>query len=118
MADVNAASPVDLAHLARYTGGDPRINAEIFELFSLHCAETLRLLRAQLDAPERKSWHNAAHSLKGAAMGIGAFDLARTAGEAEAMNPEIAPVRAAALVRALGEHSELVQAFIEAYLVP
>jgi HPt (histidine-containing phosphotransfer) domain-containing protein len=108
--------PIDLAHLDQYTGGDARLNAEVFHLFSRHCAETLRLLDSLLRAPQRKAWRDAAHALKGAALGIGAFDVADAAGEAEALDPEAAPAQAATVLRTLGERSEVVQAFIEAYL--
>ena len=116
MADLVAVNPIDLTHLDKYTGGDTRLNAEVFQLFSQHCVQTLRLLEAQLRAPERKAWREAAHSLKGAAMGIGAFELAHVAGEAESMDPVSAPTEAASLLRVLNERSELVQAYIEGYL--
>jgi HPt (histidine-containing phosphotransfer) domain-containing protein len=109
---------IDFAHLDKYTGGDARLNAEIFQLFAQHCAETLRVLDTMLDTPERKAWREAAHSLKGAALGIGAFDLAHIAGEAESIDPVTAPLRAARMLRVLNERSELVQAYIEAYLAP
>jgi HPt (histidine-containing phosphotransfer) domain-containing protein len=117
MSDLAASErPIDLAHHAQYTGGDARLNAEVFQLFSRHCFETLRLLDKLLKAPERKAWQDAAHALKGAAMGIGAFDVAEAAGEAEALDPEAVPDRAASVLRTLTERSEVVQAFIEAYL--
>jgi HPt (histidine-containing phosphotransfer) domain-containing protein len=108
--------PIDLAHLDQYTGGDARLNAEVFQLFSLHCAETLRVLDKLLQAPGHKAWRDAAHGLKGAAMGIGAFDLAAVAGDVEALDPEAAPVQAAIVLDALRKRAEVVQAFIEAYL--
>ena len=116
MSDLATDEPIDLTHLDRYTGGDARLNAEVFELFSRHCLETLLKLERLSQAPERKAWREAAHSLKGAAMGIGAFDLAFAAGDAEAMDPEAVPGRMAGVLRTLHERSQVVQAFIEAYL--
>jgi len=116
MADLMAEPPIDLAHLDRYTGGDACLNAEVFRLFSRHCSEMLRLLGTLLDAPQRHVWRQAAHSLKGAALGIGAFELAEAAGAAEAADPESAPGRAAGLLRSLNERSAVVLDYIEAYL--
>ncbi|HEX3430016.1 MAG TPA: Hpt domain-containing protein [Rhizomicrobium sp.] len=116
MSDLAIDEPVDLAHLERYTGGDVRLNAEVFQLFSRHSLETLRKLERLSRGPERKAWREAAHSLKGAAMGIGAFELAFAAGDAEAMDPAAAPERTAAVLRRLQARSQVVQAFIEAYL--
>jgi HPt (histidine-containing phosphotransfer) domain-containing protein len=108
--------PIDLAHLEQYTGGDARLNVEVFQLFSRQCAETLRLLHDVLQAPQRKAWRDAAHALKGAALGIGAFGIADAAGDAEALDPESAPMQAATVLRTLSERSDVVQAFIETYL--
>jgi HPt (histidine-containing phosphotransfer) domain-containing protein len=117
MSDVaHSGKPIDIAHLEQYTGGDARLNAEVFQLFSRHCVGTLRLLHDLQQAPQRKAWRDAAHALKGAALGIGAFGIADAAGDAEALDPESAPMQAAAVLRTLSERSEVVQAFIEAYL--
>lgn len=112
-----AELPVDLAHLNKYTGGDLSLNSEVFRLFSRHCSEMLRLLETLLDAPERKAWRQAAHSLKGAALGIGAFDLAEAASAVEAVDPGSAPARAARLLHSLNERSAVVLAHIETYLI-
>ena len=116
MSGLAAQPPIDLAHLARYTGGDARVNAEVFRLFSRHCSETLRALELLLHAPEHKGWREAAHGLKGAALGIGAFELAHAAGTAEDMDPGCAPDHAAAVLHTLNERAEVVLAFIDAYI--
>ncbi|WP_019959667.1 Hpt domain-containing protein [Woodsholea maritima] len=63
---------LDRQHLARYTGGDAALEAELFGLF-LRQAETCieRLKIAQND----QAWRDAAHTLKGSARGIGAMAL-------------------------------------------
>ena len=66
-----AGAAVDLAHLARYTGGDAALNAEILRLFDNQASELVEQLKAILEARDAKSWKAAIHTLKGAARGIG-----------------------------------------------
>jgi HPt (histidine-containing phosphotransfer) domain-containing protein len=58
---------VDLGHLARYTGGDEAINAEILRLFDSQISEMVGRLQAILDSCDTKSWKEVTHTLKGAA---------------------------------------------------
>ena len=78
-ADANAA--FDASFLDIYTGGDRQVRDQVLRLF-LTQAELLlgRLRAAQGDA---RAWHEAAHSLKGCASGVGANGLADLAREAE-----------------------------------
>jgi len=82
-----AAKPVDIAHLDRYTGGDAAINAEVLRLFEGQCREIVARLESLLSDGSpgdlARKWHEAAHALKGAARGIGAFALADAACDAE-----------------------------------
>ena len=87
MAELSSSRPIDLAHLDTYTGGNAQVNAEVFRMFSQHCSETLRSLARILQTPGRRGWREAAHGLKGASLGIGAFQLAEAAGAAEDMDP-------------------------------
>lgn len=112
-----AERPVDLDHLNRYTGGDRGLNREILKLFEEQCATML----AQLDALARtdggastKNWLELAHTLKGAARGIGAFGLADVAAEVE----KIAPDKTSALeiVHRLKSKSCAVQLFVDQLL--
>ncbi|MEI9930584.1 MAG: Hpt domain-containing protein [Rhizomicrobium sp.] len=66
---------VDLTHLARYTGGDVALNAEILRLFDSQATELVDRLQTILAARDAKSWKEVTHTLKGAARGIGAFGL-------------------------------------------
>ena len=116
MSEPATEEPIDLVHLARYTGGDRDINCEVFRLFSDHCAQSLRSLRTSLNAADGKGWCDTAHALKGAALGIGAFALAERAEVAEAMNPGTDPAHAANVLATLTGRSEIVLAYIEAYL--
>jgi len=107
--------PIDLAHLARYTGGEASLDADILQLFATQSAEQLRALHAALDARDAESWRRIAHSLKGAARGIGAFVLADVAADAEAVDA-LAQTEAPRILSALEAEANTVQAFIAAYL--
>src|SRR5580698_7660047 len=79
--------PVDLEHLARYTGGDARVNAEILTLFANQSTDLLHQLDTALTQNDSKTWRDINHSIKGGARGIGAFQLADTAAAAENADP-------------------------------
>ncbi|HWA91540.1 MAG TPA: Hpt domain-containing protein [Rhizomicrobium sp.] len=106
---------VDLAHLARYTGGDTALNAEILRLFDSQASELVDKLRSVLAARDAKSWKLATHTLKGAARGIGAFGLGDAAAAAEPIDPADAKTAAAAL-NSLEDKAGEVRLFIKAYL--
>lgn len=108
--------PVDLAHLARYTGGERALDAEVLRLFANQSAELMRELQAVIAARDSKRWRHIIHSLKGAARGIGAFPLGDAAAEAEPLDPAIETRKALAAVAALKDRTEAVNAFIAAYL--
>src|ERR1700742_2251727 len=77
---------VDLEHLARYTGGDRAINAEVMRLFDGQATELVERLNSVLDARDAKSWKEITHTLKGAARGIGAFGMGDAAAYCEPMD--------------------------------
>ena len=108
--------PVDLAHLARYTGGDARLDAQVLSLFVRQSVEALARLRALCVAPQRKTWRDSLHTLKGSAMGIGAVALAEQLAAAESIDPETAPAKAVAALEAIERVSGLVNTFVAAYL--
>ena len=107
--------PVDLTHLATYTGGDSALNAEVLQLFLDQSVLLLRQLQTALEARDQKAWHAVAHSLKGASRGIGAFALADAAADAETALTENGQDALRAL-HALNNRAHAVQLFIEAYL--
>lgn len=107
---------VDLSHLARYTGGDEEINAEVLRLFNSQTGELVLKLRAILDARDAKSWKEVTHTLKGAARGIGAFGLADAAAFAEPIDPIKDRGNASVAISALKTHADAVGAFIKSYL--
>jgi HPt (histidine-containing phosphotransfer) domain-containing protein len=109
------SAAVDLAHLARYTGGNAALNAEILRLFDNQASELVERLRAILDARDAKSWKTVTHTLKGAARGVGAFGLGDAAAAAEPIDPSDRQVATAALTVLQHETSD-VQFFNKAYL--
>jgi HPt (histidine-containing phosphotransfer) domain-containing protein len=112
---MRGATVIDLEHLAKYTGGDEKLNAEIFRLFDLQANELVARLQAILDARDAKSWKEVTHTLKGAARGIGAFPMADAAAELEPLDLNDRS-RASAGIGVLRERSDAVQAFIRNYL--
>lgn len=68
--------PVDLVHLSNQTMGDQALEAEVLGIFASQSQIYMNLLHTSGD---KVVLHRAAHSLKGAARGIGAFSLANKA---------------------------------------
>lgn len=97
-------NPIDLESFDRNTGGDRALQKEVLELFLGQGDEMVSRLT---QASSQKLWHEAAHTIKGAARGVGAlglaslaetaelapFDNARTA-HVEAIEREISEIRA------------------------
>jgi HPt (histidine-containing phosphotransfer) domain-containing protein len=67
---------IDLVHLARQTGGDLELERELLTLFAQQCARHLRTIHGGADDGARR---DAAHTLKGAARAIGAWQVAEAA---------------------------------------
>ena len=77
-----APPPIDLAHLDRYTAGDAALERELLDLFRDNAEAYLAQLAT---ANDDEAWHRAAHTLKGAARGIGAGRIAELAQAAEGL---------------------------------
>ena len=106
-----AKAAIDLEHLARYTGGDTALNAEILRLFDSQASELVGRLRAILDARDAKSWKEVTHTIKGAARGVGAFALADAAAACERVGFDDHRVTQQAIDQVNAE-AEAVQNFI------
>jgi len=76
---------VDFGVLDRTTGGDDGVAEEVLGLF----VEQAAMWSAMLD-PAIDGWRDAVHTIRGAAAGIGAEDLAAVCAEAEGANPAMA----------------------------
>ena len=81
---------IDLVHLARQTGGDQELERELLTLFSQQCVRHLRTIHAGADTQARM---DAAHTLKGAAQAIGAWQVADAADAIEKQLAEPDPRR-------------------------
>ena len=110
-----ASAAVDLTHLARYTGGDAALNAEVLRLFDNQASGLVERLQSILDARDAQSWKTVTHTLKGAARGIGAFGLGDAAAAAEPIDPSDCKTASAALT-VLQHRTRDVRFFIKAYL--
>ena len=111
-----ATSPVDLTHLARYTGGERALNAEVLRLFVDQSAELMEQLESVVKARDAQTWRHITHSLKGAARGIGAFALAQVAAEAEPLDPALQHAQAVMTLQSLKLRAEAVHDFVSDYL--
>lgn len=114
LADERAAA-VDLAHLNRYTGGDLTLNTEILRLFQKQAIDLVTQLHHCLDTADSNGWFEAAHSIKGAARGIGAFALADAVADAEKIQPQDR-AKAQAALATMKSRAGLVHMFIDSYL--
>jgi HPt (histidine-containing phosphotransfer) domain-containing protein len=76
---------VDFAVLNGMTGGDDGINEEVLGLF----VQQAGLWSVMLD-PKAEGWRDAVHTIRGAAAGIGARDLAAICAEAEGADQTLA----------------------------
>ena len=70
----------DRAHLNQYTAGDAALEAELVGLLR---DQTARCLAAMEAATDVNAWNAAAHTLKGASRGVGAFELGEACQRAE-----------------------------------
>lgn len=80
MARRDLSGAVDFAHLERFAAGDQRVVDEVLDIFREQAGLWLRLLDP---TAEHAAWRDAAHTLKGSALGLGAHDLARACAAAE-----------------------------------
>ena len=73
---------LDLDHLDRYVAGDVTLRDEVLAIFEDQAEMWLRTLDPLADD---QAWRDAAHSLKGAARGVGAWDVGHACEQAEKM---------------------------------
>jgi HPt (histidine-containing phosphotransfer) domain-containing protein len=106
---------IDLEHLARYTGGDGALTADILKLFDGQISEMVGQLHAVLAARDVGRWREITHTIKGAARGVGAFAMGDAAAAAEPVDLA-SPTAAETAIRALEQEGGAVRAFIAQYL--
>ena len=103
------ASPIDRAHLARYTLGDIELEREILGLF---VGQLPKLIDELKTATSTKAWHHAAHGLKGSARAVGAWGLSEAAAKAEALAEQTDRQARQDAVAAVESHAELVMLYM------
>jgi HPt (histidine-containing phosphotransfer) domain-containing protein len=111
MARRDITGAVDFAYLEDYAAGDQALIEEVLGLFDEQAELWMRLLDPQGDAG---AWRDGAHTLKGAAGGIGARALAVVCGEAEEGAASSAALKASLLDR-LRSALDLARSDIAAY---
>ena len=84
MARRDLTGAVDFRHLERFAAGDQVVVDEVLAIFREQAAMWIRLLD-----PASEGWRDAAHTLKGSALGIGAFALADECEAAELAGDDI-----------------------------
>ena len=111
-----AQGPIDLDHLNQYTGGDRAVNYEVLRLFQEQCATMLARLEALAagDGAGGKIWKETAHTLKGAARGVGASEVAGIAADMERISGDSAA--AVASVQRLKAQIAIVNGFVDELL--
>ncbi|NBB59789.1 Hpt domain-containing protein [Pseudomonas sp. ODNR1LW] len=85
MARRDLTGAVDFSVLEGMTGGDAAISEEVLGLFVEQAALWSALLNPKVDG-----WRDGVHTIRGAAAGIGAGDLAAICAEAEAADQALA----------------------------
>ena len=108
MARRDLTGAIDFSRLEAYAGGDPDLVEEVLGLFDEQAAVWLRLLEGAADG---QGFRDAAHTLKGSALGLCADALATACAEAEASADAEPGLRA---VRAARVHDEVDQVLTDA----
>ena len=102
---------LDLDHLQAMTGGDQSLAMEVLEIFKHQAEIWSRLLDPRADPSQ---WADAAHTLKGASLGIGAVRLAAICGRAERLGRADAPPSVTAAAVMLGDVKDALGDTLEA----
>lgn len=105
--------PVDLVHLSRYTLGNRSLEREVLTLFLTQSRLYVERLRG---ANCSKDWCDAAHTIKGSAKSIGAWQLARCAEKAETMSAADRKSGAAGLLDELERLISQTNSYIQSLL--
>ena len=80
MARRDITGAVDFDYLETYAANDPQVVEEVLALFREQAAIWIRLLDPLGDP---SAWRDGSHTMKGAALGVGAFALAKACEAAE-----------------------------------
>lgn len=97
------SAPIDLDHLDQYICGDARLLDEVLSIFEEQALSWVSKLVPSLDDEQ---WKHAAHSLKGASRGVGAWAVGDLAEEAENLVGEASFGQREQLVLKLAEQAQ------------
>lgn len=111
MARRDLTGAVDFERLATFTGGDLALVEEVLGLFEEQTAVWLRLLEG---AAGGEGFRDAAHTLKGSALGLCADALAAACGRAETQ-PDAEPALRSVLAARVRDETDRVLADIAAW---
>ena len=105
--------PVDLAHLSRYTMGNSDLEHEVLELFR---RQTRLYFDKLARASDDDAWREAARVLKASARGVGAWQILRSAEDAEQLPPGRSQTAREDILNRLGDQIREAHRFIESVL--
>lgn len=97
---------IDIAHLMSMAGGDAELADEVLDIFRNQASTWGKML--SVDSPQAQ-WADAAHTLKGAALSIGAHEFAKTCERAEKLGRTGAAGRIEAATALSDVKTELAQ---------
>ena len=106
-----SSEPIDRGHLSRMTLGERSLEREVLALFDRQA--DILLNRMNSVAPSGIA--TLAHTLKGSAVGIGAWGVARAAEAVEKANPAALPEAVAALGVAIAEAKQAIAGLLRAH---
>lgn len=104
------AEPIDRTHLGRYTLGSPTLEREILGLFLAQLPLSIEQLRF---AATDREWQIAAHTIKGSARAVGAWQIAGLALEAEQTSGVADEDERERVLASLESAFEAVQSYVE-----
>jgi len=102
---------IDLGHLARMTLGERNLEREVLALFSRQA----EILLCRMDATSPATTAAAAHTLKGSAVGIGAWRVAHAAEVVEQVGPATIAAAIAALSDAVAEATAAIAGLLRTH---
>ena len=102
---------IDIEHLLNMTGGDVDLADEVLDIFRNQAETWGRLLDPDVD---RQQWADAAHTLKGAALSIGAMSFAEECASVEKRGRDDDPISRVEAATALSSQKEGLVQTIEA----
>ena len=111
MARRDLTGAVDFSYLETYAAHDQAVVDEVLALFREQAALWMRLLDPEADD---QAWRDAAHTLKGSALGVGAGGLAEACAAAEQAS-NLGPVERTVLVERVRDALDAALADVAAY---